>query len=150
MMKITEIAGLGLLAGAMLAAGAQAAVPSSLRDYRAVALSGNAQRIVAIESTDTGGQAQRPHGALVVRDAASGAIVQQFDPCAVCSYDKPSWSPDGRQLAFVAYDGKAGKASLFLATLGEKKATELLNLKGVASTARWSPDGKQEIGRAHV
>ena len=143
MMKITEIAGLGRLAGAMLAAGAQAAVPSSLRDYRAVALSGNAQRIVAIESTDTGGQAQRPHGALVVRDAASGAIVQQFDPCAVCSYDKPSWSPDGRQLAFVAYDGKAGKASLFLATLGEKKATELLNLKGVASTARWSPDGKQ-------
>ena len=144
-MKITEIASAGMLATALFAAGAHAAAPQSLRDYRAVALSGNGQRIVAIESSDTGGQLQRPHAAIVVRDAGSGAMLQQFDPCAVCSYDKPSWSPDGRQLAFVAYDAKAGKASLFLATLGpgKREAKELLSIKGVASTARWSPDGRQ-------
>ncbi|MFZ4874732.1 alpha/beta fold hydrolase [Janthinobacterium sp. Mn2066] len=145
-MKIRTLAVLGsvLLGATVQAAPAQTPV---LRDYRAVALSGNGQRIAAIEANNEvsqpGGQLQRPHGAIIVRDAANGAIVQQFDPCAVCSYDKPSWSPDGKRLAFIGYDGKAGKASVYLASLEQGQSKELLSVKGVASTARWSPDGKQ-------
>jgi len=141
-MKITELGGSFVLASLLMGTVAHAA-PLALHDYRAVALSGDGQRIVAIESANPGGLVQRPHAAIVVRDAGSGAIMQKFDPCALCSYDKPSWSPDGRQLAFVAYDGKAGKASLYIGTLAGARSRELLSLKGVASTARWSPDGKQ-------
>ncbi|MED5593522.1 S9 family peptidase [Janthinobacterium sp. P210006] len=145
MMKITDLAACGLLASSLLGTTAQAAPAAepALRDYRAVALSANGQRIAAIESSKAGEQPQRPHAAIVVRDAANGAIVQQFDPCAVCSYDKPSWSPDGRQLAFVGYDAKAGMAHLYLATMTQAQAQVLTSIKGVASTARWSPDGKQ-------
>ncbi|MDN2707845.1 S9 family peptidase [Janthinobacterium sp. SUN118] len=149
MMKITDLASYGLLASMLLGATVQAApavksgTAPALRDYRAVALSGNGQRIVAIESSKAGAQPQRPHAAIVVRDAANGAIVQEFDPCAVCSYDKPSWSPDGRQLAFVGYDAKAGMAHLYLVTMTQTQAKVLTSIKGVASTARWSPDGKQ-------
>lgn len=142
MIKITDLTGCTLFASLLLGTCVQAA-PLALHDYRAVALSGDGQRIVAIESANPGGLAQRPHASIVVRDASSGAIVQKFDPCATCSYDKPSWSPDGRQLAFVAYDGKAGKATLYTGTLAGAKSRELLSVKGVASTARWSPDGKQ-------
>lgn len=142
MIKITDLTGCTLFASLLLGTCVQAA-PLALHDYRAVALSADGQRIVAIESANPGGLAQRPHASIVVRDASSGAIVQQFDPCATCSYDKPSWSPDGRQLAFVAYDGKAGKATLYTGTLAGAKSRELLTVKGVASTARWSPDGKQ-------
>lgn len=162
-MKITDLAACGLLASSLLGttAHADAATGPALRDYRAVALSANGQRIAAIESNKAGEQAQRPHAAIVVRDAANGAIVQQFDPCAVCSYDKPSWSPDGKQLAFIGYDAKAGTAQLYLATLSQTQVRTLTSIKGVASTARWSPDGKQlallatvgarkQIGRAHV
>ena len=120
MMKITDLAACGLLASSLLGSLAQAAPATepALRDYRAVALSANGQHIAAIESSKAAEQPQpqpqRPHAVIVVRDAANGAIVQQFDPCAVCSYDKPSWSPDGRQLAFVGYDAKAGTAQLYL------------------------------------
>src|SRR5450830_2040906 len=141
-MKIRTLAVLGSV---LLGTAAQAALVETpaLRDYRAVALSGNGQRIAAIEANSRGGQLQRPHGTIVVRDAANGAIVQQFDPCAICSYDKPSWSPDGKRLAFIGYDAKAAKATLYLASLEQAKATTLLSVQGIASTARWSPDGKQ-------
>ncbi|MCL6483280.1 MAG: PD40 domain-containing protein, partial [Janthinobacterium lividum] len=144
-MKITDLAACGLLASSLLGSALQAAPASSkeLRDYRAVALSADGQRIAAIESSKADEQPQRPHAAIVVRDAATGAIVQQFDPCAVCSYDKPSWSPDGRQLAFVGYDAKAGVAQLYLATLTQAQVRVLTSIRGVASAARWSPDGKQ-------
>lgn len=145
MIKITDLAAHGLLASIFLGVSAQAAPAKdmALHDYRAVALSADGLRIAAIESSKAGAQPQRPHAAIVVRDAANGAIVQQFDPCAQCSYDKPSWSPDGRQLAFIAYDAKAGQATLYLATMAQAQARVLTNIKGVASTARWSPDGRQ-------
>ena len=145
MMKITDLAACGLLASSLLGSAAQAAPAAepALRDYRAVALSANGQRIAAIESSKAGEEPQRPHAAIVVRDAANGTIVQQFDPCAVCSYDKPNWSPDGRQLAFVGYDAKAGTAHLYLATMTQAQTRVLTSIKGVASTARWSPDGTQ-------
>ena len=145
MIKITDLVAHGLLASIFLGATAQAAPAQdmALHDYRAVALSADGQRIAAIESSKAGTQPQRPHAVIVVRDAANGAIVQQFDPCAVCSYDKPSWSPDGTQLAFIAYDAKAAQATLYLATMTQAQARVLSNIKGVASTARWSPDGRQ-------
>ncbi|WP_374197255.1 TolB family protein, partial [Janthinobacterium sp. UMAB-60] len=145
MMKITDLAACGLLASSLLGSLAQAAPATepALRDYRAVALSANGQHIAAIESSKAGEQPQRPHAVIVVRDAANGAIVQQFDPCTVCSYDKPNWSPDGRQLAFVGYDAKAGTAQLYLATLSQAPVRVLTSIKGVAGTARWSPDGAQ-------
>ena len=145
MMKITDLAACGLLASSLLGSLAQAAPATepALRDYRAVALSANGQRIAAIETGPAAGKARGMRAAIVVRDAGSGAIVQRLDPCAVCSYDQPSWSPDGRQLAFIAYDAKAGQARLYRATLGRAQAQMLTSIKGVASTARWSPDGKQ-------
>jgi dipeptidyl aminopeptidase/acylaminoacyl peptidase len=112
-----------------------------LREYRALALSGAGDRVVALESNDPGGLPRRPHASVVVRDAASGKVVNEYDPCASCSYDRPSWAPDGRSIAFIASDSKAGNAMLYVAQQG--KARLLLTLKGVANTARWSPDGQR-------
>jgi dipeptidyl aminopeptidase/acylaminoacyl peptidase len=94
---------------------------------------------VSLESIDTG-NGKRPHPTIVVRDASSGAVAAEFDPCSTCSYDRPSWSPDGKALAFVASDSRAGSAWLYVAAGG--KARALATVQGVASTARWSPDGR--------
>ena len=125
--------GLALLLAASGAGAAQ------MREYRSVAISAGGERIAAIESLDPGLPGRRPHARIVVRDAASGRITAEYDPCATCSYDFPSWSPDREGLAFIAADPLGGVATLWVARAG--KTTPLGAVKGVANTARWSPDG---------
>lgn len=120
-----------LSASATLAADAAANV--AVRDYKAVALSPSGERIAALESVDTGVPGNRPHAIVVVRDAATGRIVREYDPCKACSYDRPSWSPDGRSVAFIG--SAAGKATLYVGT------RRLAAVDGNANSARWSPDG---------
>jgi dipeptidyl aminopeptidase/acylaminoacyl peptidase len=140
-MQVKAIAHTAFLAAAIISgAVAQAGSPgAAIRDYRSVAISPAGDRVVSLESIDTG-NGKRPHPTIVVRDASTGAIAAEFDPCSTCSYDKPSWSPDGKALAFVASDSHAGAAWLYVAAGG--KARSLATLQGVASTARWSPDGR--------
>jgi dipeptidyl aminopeptidase/acylaminoacyl peptidase len=125
--------------GALFGAGAAVASSQGMHGYKALAISGAGDRIAAIESVETDSAGPRPHGVINVRDAASGKIVATFDPCATCTYDFPSWSPDRNALSFVASDRKAGTATLYVAADG--KVATLTTVKGVASTARWSPDG---------
>ncbi|MGO4378903.1 prolyl oligopeptidase family serine peptidase [Pseudoduganella sp. RAF19] len=143
-MQLKAIAQTTFLATAILS-GAIAQASSeqdrqALREYRAVAISPAGDRLVSLESLDSNAADKRPHATVVVRDAASGKVLNEYDPCAACNYDRPSWSPDGKQVAFVGTESKAGTAMLFVA--GKDKTQPLLTLKGVASTARWSPDGK--------
>ncbi len=140
-MQVKAIAHTVFLATAIISgAVAQAASPGiAIRDYRSVAISPAGDRVVSLESIDTG-NGKRPHSTVVVRDASSGAIAAEFDPCSTCSYDKPSWSPDGKSLAFVASDSRAGSAWLYVAAGGKTRSLSVL--QGVASTARWSPDGR--------
>ena len=127
-------------AGALaLTLAATAADAANMREYRSVAISAGGERVVAIESSDPGVPGRRPHGRIVVRDAATGNISAEYDPCAACSYDFPSWSPDGASVAFIAADPQGGVATLWVARAS--KTTPLGAVKGVASTARWSPDG---------
>jgi Tol biopolymer transport system component len=110
-----------------------------MREYRQVAISGGGESVAAIESSDPGIPGKRAHGRIVVRDAASGRITSEYDPCAACSYDFPSWSPDRKAIAFIGADQKAGVATLWVARGG--KVLAAATVKGVANTARWSPDG---------
>ncbi|QOL49451.1 S9 family peptidase [Massilia litorea] len=125
-----------VLLTAMAAAAAQGA---QMREYRSVAISGGGESVAAIESSDPGIPGRRAHGHIVVRDAASGRITAEYDPCATCSYDFPAWSPDRKGLAFIGANRDAGEATLWVAQGG--KLTAAATVKGVANTARWSPDG---------
>ena len=135
-MRFTDVLGRAALACAVLAAGNAAAAP--LRDYRAPAISDGGERIAAIEA-DAAAPGKPYHAQVVVRDGATGKILARYDPCASCSYDFPSWSPDRASLAFIAADAAAGSATLWVVRGGEPRAAA--SIRGVANTARWSPDG---------
>ena len=141
MTKLNMSVNTALLASLLAAAGAVAAAPQGIHAYRMLAISPAGERIAAIESVASEGSGKRPHGVINVRDAASGKVLASYDPCASCSYDFPSWSPDRNALAFIASDAKTHIATLYVAADG--KTTAVTTVKGVASTARWSPDGKQ-------
>ncbi|WP_342118317.1 S9 family peptidase [Pseudoduganella sp. OTU4001] len=143
-MQVKAIAQTVFLASAIISGAVAQAGPASqaIRDYRAVAISPAGDRVVSLEAIDAG-NGKRPHATVVVRDAASGAIVSEFDPCSTCGYDKPSWSPDGKALAFVGSDSRAGSAWLYVTPAAPGgKTRSVATVKGVASTARWSPDGR--------
>ena len=53
--------------------------------------------------------------------------------------DSPSWSPDGKQIAYVAYDWDKMKYPIYIATLGEQEANFIV--EGI--TPEWSPNGRE-------
>jgi dipeptidyl aminopeptidase/acylaminoacyl peptidase len=111
-----------------------------MRSYRSLAISGNGERIAALESSE-GEPKAGPR--IVVRDTATGKIVSTFQQsdCTDCRIDAPAWSPDGRAMALISTDAKAGTATVNL--LRDGRLTPVATVKGVASTVRWSPDGRQ-------
>lgn len=139
-MRLSDALGasLGCAALACAALGSASAAAAQLRDYRSVAISAGGERIAAIEA-DAAAPGQRPHARIVVRDAVHGKVLAEYDPCAACSYDFPSWSPDRGSLAFIAADAAAGSATLWVVRGGQPQAAA--TIRGVANTARWSPDG---------
>ncbi len=132
-MQLKAIALASFVAAAASSGAAALAADATIRDYKAVALSPAGDRIAALESVDAGVPGKRAHAVVVVRDAATGKVVHEYDPCKACTYDRPSWSPDGRSVAYIGSTG--GKATLYVNT------RSLAAVDGNANSARWSPDG---------
>jgi dipeptidyl aminopeptidase/acylaminoacyl peptidase len=127
-----------LLLALLGAAGLSSA--EGMRSYRSLAISGNGDRIAALESSE-GEPKTGPR--IVVRDTATGKIVSTFEQsdCSGCRIDAPAWSPDQKALALISTDAKAGTATVNI--LRDGKLSPVATVKGVASTVRWSPDGRQ-------
>jgi TolB protein len=53
----------------------------------------------------------------------------------------PSWSPDGKQLAYVSFE--RGHAAIFVQSLATRQRTLLADFPGSNSAPTWSPDGKR-------
>ncbi|MGO4476485.1 prolyl oligopeptidase family serine peptidase [Massilia sp. 2TAF26] len=132
-----------VLKGAALVALLTAAGLSSaegMRSYRSLAISGNGERLAAIEASE--GEA-KTGPRIVVRDTATGKIVSTFvqSDCIQCRIEAPVWSPDQKAMALISTDAKAGTATVNV--LRDGKLTPVAVVKGVANTVRWSPDGRQ-------
>ena len=53
----------------------------------------------------------------------------------------PSWSPDGRQLAYVSFE-KKGRAAIFVQAIHTGKRQEIVSFAGINGAPSWSPDGR--------
>lgn len=127
---------IGSLLALALAAAPDAA---SLHSYKDVAISPDASKVASVDSAAPSGSPKEGHGAVVIRDAKTGAVLQRIDPCEPCKYAGLAWSPKGDALAFVASDSKAGTA--VIETVAGKSLTTVATVRGVAETPRWSPNG---------
>jgi len=123
------------------AVAAALSVPASaatLHQYGGLALSPGGDRVAAIESDAVADSTTRAHGRIVIRSAATGAVLSTIDPCAACDYSNLVFAPDGR-LAFLSENG--GTTQLMLAGAGAP--VTLTKIDGIAQDPRFSPDGRR-------
>ncbi len=53
----------------------------------------------------------------------------------------PSWSPDGKKLAYVSFE--AGRPAIFTQEIATGRRHKITQFPGINSAPSWSPDGKQ-------
>lgn len=53
----------------------------------------------------------------------------------------PSWSPDGRKLAYVSFENR--RAEIFIIDINTRKRTKVTSFRGLNSNPKWSPDGQK-------
>jgi Tol biopolymer transport system component len=99
---------------------------------RSGGLAGAATQRIAFTST-LGGPGPRSGGLFVVN--ADGSRLRKLTPIA---WARPSWSSDGRELAFVGFVG--GRSSVSVVSV-DGSAPRLLARKAAAPA--WSPDGRR-------
>lgn len=78
---------------------------------------------------------------LVVSDADGEnehTIMESADPIM-----SPAWSPDGRRLAYVSFEGNA--SSIFVQTLRTGNRIQVSNRPGINGSPSFSPDGRQLV-----
>lgn len=79
------------------------------------------------------------HYALEVADAdgfGAQKILKSTSPIM-----SPSWSPDGKQLAYVSFEH--GRSEVFIQSLDGKYRESIASFNGINGAPAWSPDGKQ-------
>jgi len=54
---------------------------------------------------------------------------------------RPSWAPDGKQLAYISYS--TGRPQIYVQNIFTKETKQLTNFKGSNLSPAWSPDGRE-------
>jgi len=93
---------------------------------------------IAYITTNNQGNKQQSHQ-LQVADADG------FNPQTVASSVEPlmspSWSPDGKKMAYVSFERKS--AAIYVQTLATGERTRVAEFPGINGAPAWSPDGKR-------
>jgi len=67
------------------------------------------------------------------------------NPQTIVSSDEPlmspAWSPDGRKLAYVSFEG--GQSAIYIQEVYTGQRQKLTSYKGINSAPAWSPDGRK-------
>jgi TolB protein len=87
----------------------------------------------------TSGSAKNKSYTLLVADSDG------YNPQTILTSDQPlmspSWSPDGRQLAYVSFEKKS--AEIYIQEVATGSRRKLASFKGINGAPAWSPDGRQ-------
>lgn len=107
--------------------------------YDSLVMAPGGDRVASVEGRRALENADQPHGAVVIRSARDGRILQTLDPCATWGYSALAWSADGNAFAFLGTDPVAGTVQVLIVRGGTVKP--LATIQGVANSLRFSPDG---------
>src|SRR5471032_1280472 len=146
-LTVTAVALALLCAGT---ASAQTTAPSGPAEKRphnfgSVSISPDGTSVMSVEANDTSGdQRTQPTAAIIVRNRATGAKATiGCPPDAPCGLSSPTWSPDGKRIAYFSRDTKTRDIGIWTVNADGSGAKNMLaaKFKGVINGLRWAPDG---------
>ena len=96
-----------------------------------------ATRIAYITSTRNSEGKERVHLEVSDSDGHNAQVIVSSDEPLM----SPAWSPDGRQIAYVSFEG--GTPAIWAQEVRTGKRERLTAYKGINGAPAWSPDGRQ-------
>jgi len=114
------------------------------QQFQEVAIAPDAARVVWVESRPNADRTPSANAAIYIQDVAGGPPrrVTAGDGGALADEHGPSWSPDGRRLAFLSDVAEKGQLQLYVAPAEGGEPRRLTHLTGYVAGAKWSPDGR--------
>ncbi|NOJ94037.1 S9 family peptidase [Corallococcus coralloides] len=111
---------------------------------REVSLSPDGTRVAWAESVPGTAEAARLQVRELAHPERAPVRVTASKDGAPCAEGSLSWSPDGRQLAFLSTAGEGRAKQLYVADASGTggPARRLTTVKGVLAAPKWSPDGR--------
>ncbi len=94
-------------------------------------------RIAYITSTRNSQGEERVHLEVSDSDGHNAQVIVSSDEPLM----SPAWSPDGRQIAYVSFEG--GTPAIWAQEVRTGKRERLTAYKGINGAPAWSPDGRQ-------
>jgi dipeptidyl aminopeptidase/acylaminoacyl peptidase len=118
---------------------------TAVHGFRETAISPDGKSVAWIEARPLSGDSSAGRSVLLVAQVGDASAM----PRPIGAGDKThgehgiTWSPDSKQLAFLAAQEKTSQLQLYVASAGSTPARRLTDLKGSLAEPRWSPDGKR-------
>jgi dipeptidyl aminopeptidase/acylaminoacyl peptidase len=112
--------------------------------FASTSLSPDGSLVAWVELQSNPDRTPNKNSVIRVRSLAGGEARRVCaDPSgAVCIEKEPTWSPDGRQLAFLSSFGQGEQLQVYLEPAQGGPARRLTSLKGNVAHMKWSPDGR--------
>ena len=123
-----------------------AAIAAPLHQFGAVAIAPDGQHVAAIESDDVPADAAPPLS-LVIHDLAGGAVTVALRcaPGPNCKVGSPSWSGDGRHLAFLVDRAQDKAADIEVVDASGGGLRRLLAFDGPLDGLRYGPGDRLAV-----
>lgn len=96
-------------------------------------------RIAYVQVTGTP-ESRNQQWQMVIADSDGEDPIRVAFPAPGQPLMSPAWSPDGKQLAYVAYE--RGQSAIYIYTAATGQNTKLVSMPGINSAPAWSPDGR--------
>ena len=142
--RLSAIALVCVLGVSDATASAQAPTPEKrVHGFNSVAISPDGSTVVSVEGNDPAPDAKTPPiPSIVLRPVAGGAKTTIGCPTvSACTLSAPTWSPDGKRLAYFVRDVKSREFAIYTADArGANRKPWLTSFKGVLNSPRWSAD----------
>lgn len=127
---------------------AAAAPTQAVHRFTRVEISPDGSRVASVEGDAPLGGYYPVQRSLIIRRVVGGAAVKVILPCGdvpQCWPDSPSWTPDGKRLAFALRVPGSHARALYTVAADGSGLAKVLDFAGTLRDLRYAPDGRLAV-----